>query len=290
MQVKQELFKSLTFYNASLWAARMNDYFAVLHLLKRSNQLPKTMIIGLDPHSVDEFDDDPRWIPLSAEATVALVKSAIAFDSVNRGTAMWAIASNVADTASALLARFSTHISWASIRQTVKFIRECQCLDRYEPGTRISESLEPAKHLLKLPDGSVMYQEELRSRSRQYLRETGREQAEILLKTKHSISTRKIRQLWILIHRMRALSIEPVIWLAPFGPNEYGMIEASPRGQFIVELEALLRNEARLRGFKVVGSYNPQRIPCVEEEFIDWWHPDPVCVARAFSASAKDAL
>jgi hypothetical protein len=283
MQIKQALFTSQSFYNASLWAARLSDYFAVIDLLARNDRLPKTFIIGLDPHSVDAFDDDPRWIPLADRARGALFASALALDGKSRAIAVQALVLNVAETIKTGTARLLGHLSLASLGQTVRFIRGCWCLDRYEGAPRVMDSMSSSEHLLKLPDGSVIYQEELRARTREELRRAGLAQARIMLKGPHAISNDKIAQLRVLIERLRALSVEPVIWLAPFGPAEFALIEASPNGTMVTELEALLRKDASASGYRIVGSYDPRRIPCTEAQFIDWWHPDAECVARAFA-------
>ncbi len=282
MQITQALFPG-TFYNASLWAARMNEYFAVVHLLEQHHRLPKKMIIGLDPHSVDGFDEDPRWIMLADEGTSALFKSAFALDG-HRGAALRAALSSAAAAVKVGASRLAGHLSYASLRQATKTLRSCWCLDRYERATEITPA-RPGKHLVKLPDGSVIYEERLRTVPKEELRESGRKAAAGMLATRHAIAPHKLDQLWVLIAWLRAMHVEPIVWLAPFGPEEYSMIEDSANGAMILELEQLLRKEAPARGFTVVGSYDPRRIPCAVDDFLDWWHPQRDCVARAFSGT-----
>jgi hypothetical protein len=270
MQIKATLFTPRTFYNAAIWAARMNDYFALARLLEQDRRLPKTLIIGLDDFTVDEFDDDPRWIMLADQSTMALAELG-AWDGV---------ASNIRSWVKDSLKRLGGDLSQGGWHALWLVASKCLCLSPFQQQTKFLGQTTQSDHLIKLPDGSVIYETSRRLASGDNMPGG----TPTFLFSKHVISPMLMSQFWLLTDYLRRHSVEPVIWLAPYAPPEYAMMMASPNGQMTPQVEAIVRAEAAKRKIRVVGSYNPENIPCKKSEFIDWWHPGPACVARAFSS------
>ena len=50
--------------------------------------------------------------------------------------------------------------------------------------------------------------------------------------------------------------------------------------QILLEIENRIRSIARARNIQVIGSYNPTKNKCSNEEFYDGAHPRDVCITR----------
>jgi len=72
-----------------------------------------------------------------------------------------------------------------------------------------------------------------------------------------------------------------VLVLPPYHPLYYSrIVKTYPE---VVEVEQILKSEAAKRNIPVIGSYDPDRIGCVDSDFIDGMHPTEGCWKKLFS-------
>jgi hypothetical protein len=71
---------------------------------------------------------------------------------------------------------------------------------------------------------------------------------------------------------------EVVLLLSPYHPVAYKKI--LEKKQIVVEIENRIRSIASTRGIQVIGSYDPSKNNCSNEEFYDGAHPKDVCMHR----------
>jgi hypothetical protein len=285
MQLRAELFPGRSFYNASVFAARINEYFAVVHLLESHGKLPRQLVLGVDAWSLDAHDADDRWVGFAFEARAfirMLSQDSIATSSELRRSLWWAYLRSWSAQAGGILRRFGHHISPRGLASTARLVRTCWCLNPMLAGMSIVAGNDEATHIAKLPDGSVLYQLALRNRSVRDLAEEGQASSAAYLRSRHAVSPELLLRLWLLVDHLRARGVEVTFWAAPYHPSVYRSMIGSANGRFIAEVEIALRRGAAERGMRVVGSYDPSKVPCLDAEFIDWIHPKDICLARAF--------
>jgi len=275
MQLRANLFPQSSFYNASVFAARLPDYMGLVELMDEHGKLPKTLIIGLDAWSLDGDDSDPRWGGFFWDSTRFLLSK----------TGDYAAATIYAVRyAEAALKRIGGHFGIGENRIAVKRIVECGCMSPFEK-FEISQSAVGG-YLTKAPDGSITYQPALRTRTDQTLAASGQASAAAYLKEKHSLSPVLAHRLWRLVDYLSSRGTQPIFWLAAYSPLEYAMIISRDHGTFIPATEVEIRSGARQRGLHVIGSYDPAVDGCKIGEFVDWQHPAPDCIGKAFSKNA----
>jgi hypothetical protein len=69
-----------------------------------------------------------------------------------------------------------------------------------------------------------------------------------------------------------------VLILSPYHPEVYRrMREARP---IYLDIETQFRDFGKLNELTVIGSYDPARVGCAEEEFYDWMHPTSSCMKK----------
>ena len=71
---------------------------------------------------------------------------------------------------------------------------------------------------------------------------------------------------------------EVILLLSPYHPLAYKKI--LEKKQIVVEIENRIRSIASTRGIQVIGSYDPSKNNCSNEEFYDGAHPKGVCMHR----------
>ena len=72
-----------------------------------------------------------------------------------------------------------------------------------------------------------------------------------------------------------------VIFLTPFEPSSYELtIEEKP---IFLEIEKMFIDLARKNSIKVIGSFNPSKNNCKNNEFFDNLHPTKSCTSKVLS-------
>ncbi len=80
-----------------------------------------------------------------------------------------------------------------------------------------------------------------------------------------------------LLHQLRQKK-EVVIFLPPYHPNAYPSI--TDNVPIVKDVESYLRNISHKENVEIVGSYDPSKVGCVQEEFFDGMHPKEACVKK----------
>lgn len=75
---------------------------------------------------------------------------------------------------------------------------------------------------------------------------------------------------------------EVVIFLPPYHPKAYSLVIANV--PLVKDVESYLRNLSQKESIELVGSYDPSKADCSQEEFFDGMHPKDSCVKKIFSS------
>jgi len=90
-----------------------------------------------------------------------------------------------------------------------------------------------------------------------------------------------------LLDKLRTMAADTVLFLPPYHPAAYQTITERDKYRIVLEVERYLRLVAHRRSLKIVGSYDPARMRCIEAEFVDHHHPRRSCVERAFRLASE---
>jgi len=70
------------------------------------------------------------------------------------------------------------------------------------------------------------------------------------------------------------------IFLAPYYPAVFQKIQSNVPEALLVEQK--IREMARTKNIRVIGSYNPETVHCTNEDFYDGAHAKDICIKKIF--------
>ena len=267
MNLGPNLFPGMTFYNASVSGASLEDYYAILQIYREHHLLPKLLVLGIDPWVFNRNSEQTRWKSLEHEYRRSLY-----------GNDPKAVSSIPASDQrqSKLQQLMSFDYFLASIKSAYRADRNYYVTNARELDVNI-----------RLADGTITYNHEYAHRSPEEVAELAHHQAARVpiysLGQFRELDPEYVKLLEVLIGRLRAEGVEVVIFLPPYHPDMYAAIShpGSPY-QLVRDVEMYLRRFAGQHNLQVWGSYDPSRTPCGRGDFYDEMHPKPSCITRLF--------
>jgi hypothetical protein len=236
------------------------DFLAVLHLLEREDRLPKTMVLSLrfsifEPLEVREGVDWREWgseyqsmavaLGLTPHSQVTLFRSYF-YQSLLSPVAMWE--------------------NWKK-RQSVA----------QEPGPTRAPQLVDMDVIRS--DGSLSWSESNRNRfSVAFANNDAANKLKRYTDREPQIDERGVAAVEKLIEFLTARGVQVVFAQTPFHPAFYEGIKNRPFARTLARLEAIAQGWTS-KGVIVVGSFDPQRVNCGVDQFIDWHHTSSACLA-----------
>jgi hypothetical protein len=284
MQVGVGLFDGRTFYNASVFAAQINDYLGLVELMERYDRLPRDIVIGVDPWSLDAGNEDLRWIGFAGESRSLLLN--FLFEggiAATRWIYLSQIAADVNKQVMASLKRLGSHLGPKGMSVAWEFFVRCFCSDPFYAGLQVIDAQDKSEFLEKNPDGTISYEPTFRL-SQDGIEAKAKNAVPSYVAMPHRFSPELARVFWTLVDYLAVRKVKVTIWEAPYQVVAYDILSNSSGGAIVADVDRELRRGASARDVRVVGSYNPRDVGCMGDDFIDFLHPAPGCVARAFAS------
>lgn len=246
--------------NLGVSGGTLEDYLALSYMLV-NNKKPKTIVFGIDPWALD-FRRDSRWERYSKEYYLmkALLenKSSIQEDGSNQKI------------------KYITNLI-----NPQYFYRSVQLF-----GKKMPEIVEaPSFNLLAgienpvyLPDGSLVY-------SREYISNANSSEVPIggsnyKIKTYGSqYSFNAVLLFKKLVHFLKKADINTVIVMTPYHHNVW-KDKNSITTKALIDMEVKIRSVGKELQLEVLGSYDPDKIGCVSNEFYDMMHAKYLCLEK----------
>ena len=239
--------------NLGVSGGSLEDYLALTNIiLNNKKHLPKTIVFGIDPWSL-KLNQDIRWseykqdyfdmrnkLLLSNESTSFVDKSLI-FNLIN-------------------LQYFKRSLG-------VLFTGEIL----YNP-IQVSEFIysNGLKSPVTLPDGSHIYASEYIKNARQSINKISGSHSYKIVKGKfyhpHAVNLFKK-----LITHLKEREINVVLLLTPYHYKVWS-VESQPIVEVMKTVENKIRSLAESLEIQVIGSYNPNAVGCLPDEFYDAMH------------------
>jgi len=250
--------------NLSVSGALLEDHIALSYVVANADQKPKKIIFGIDPW-VFHIGKGLAW----QNAYPDMYKHALM--ELN-----WAD-THTTDSVKLSSAKLSNLLS---LEYTIRSVKKAMFLDTHGAGSiRAAPSFDEGVGLVApvmLPDGSLIYSAKKISDAETfpvakvdpvYLTEgTYYDLKALDLYRRHMLS---------LINK----GITPVFLLTPYHPNVWA--NAKSRNTLTMKVvEPVIRKLASQLEIEVLGSYDPGVIGCKPNEFLDFQHATPDCLAR----------
>jgi hypothetical protein len=264
LQIGSEIFPGQTLKNHGLTGAVLEDLLALTALYQQKGELPRTLVIGVDPWIFNANNGEQRWRSLSAEVELGL-------DAIDPATAK-----------AFRLKLASNGTEWQILRLKLYEVLNpryfLEALQYWREGKSATPTREQfATEKLKLSDGSTRYGEVVRNRTPaetdQLARTYAQEEPIYHLGSFKSIDSeyRALFQAWILGLEERGSRV--VLVLSPYHPTMYDVLTTQSEYGRVKEVEEYIRHFAEQQGYQVIGSYDPASLGLNSSSFYDGMHP-----------------
>lgn len=245
--------------NLGVSGASIEDHVALLDLATTKFK-PKMIIIGVDPWIFNSASGQKRWQSLRIEYENAVIK----------------IQPEIAIKQTISVGFYDQLINYAYTKESLG--------ELYKRYTNIdNDDIEYVESDAPLQDRDIIRKDGSRVYNKNYANRTQEDLvANIDGWIEYSMfsyrDSKELNNTFIALLDHYNKNYEVILLLAPYHPLAYKKILEEK--QIIVEIENRIRSIASDRGIKVIGSYDPSKSNCSNEEFYDGAHPKGVCIHR----------
>lgn len=253
MLINSSDFKKQTFLNNAVSGASIEDLLAIYQMYEQKKCLPKKIIIGLDPWTLNVNNDQTRWSTLNHEYYILYNKLTN---------------NNIVAKDEHVGSEFLQLVSPSYFKGSFEKLR----LVTSKP---IATTTKINNTFTKLVDGSITYDLKYRSATPDEVEKRALEfiSGDIYSIEKFDKLSPEIKFLLEkFIEHLRSKHIEISLFLAPYHPKVYSFIAKSDKYSKVIESESYYRNLGLKYGIKVIGSFNPKKLNMDNSYFYDGMH------------------
>lgn len=267
MNLGPDLFPGMTFYNASVSGASLEDYYAILQIYREHDSLPRLLVLGIDPWVFNRNSEQTRWKSIEQEYRRGLY-----------GNDPGAVTSVPASDQ-----RISKLQQLVSFDYFLGALKVAHRVDRDYYATNATE----LDVNIRLADGTITYKRDYAHRSPEKVAEVAHQEAARVpiysLGRFLELDPEYVKRLEAFIEHLRAEGTEVILFLPPYHPDMYAAItHAGSPYRLVKDAEVYLRYFAGQHNLQVWGSYDPGITHCGQGDFYDEMHPRPNCIAKLF--------
>jgi hypothetical protein len=253
MLINSSDFQKQPFLNVGVSGASIEDLLAIYQMFEQKKCLPKKIILGLDPWTLNINNGQTRWMTLNQEYLILY----------NQLTNK-----NIVTKDEHIESKYFQLVSPSYFKGSLKKM----LLASSKP---IATNTKINKTFTKLVDGSITYDLEYRSATPNEIekRAIGFISGDIYSIEKFDKLSPEIRYLLEkFIKHLRSNHIEISFFLAPYHPKVYSFIAKSDKYSKVIESENYFRDLGLKYEIKVIGSFNPNRLNMDGSYFYDGMH------------------
>lgn len=278
MEIRSTNFKAKTFFNNGLSGASIEDLFAIIQMYDQKNVLPKKIIIGLDPWTLNVNNGQSRWLTLDLEYNRFL---------------------NLMSKNSSKNEDNPIEKTKYSLKKNIYFKELFS--PSYFKGSLLSLISKNRKPLVvtikkvnntatKLSDGSLSYTLEYRSPSKDELekRVSDYVNGDIYSIENFDRLDKNIQtKLEFLINYLLYKNVNIEFFLAPYHPKVYSFIAKSEKYRQVIESEKYFIFLGVKYGVKIHGSFNPNILNLDNSYFYDGMHCNEKGIEKILMSDRK---
>lgn len=246
-------FKGQSFYNAGVSSSSFEDILVMFEFFQQKNCLPKKIIIGLDPWTLNANNGQTRWTAYNKEYNsifkLLMNKESSIHENWKDSKYLQLVSpSYFKSSYKNLFAKSLLPISTKKPINT-SFTRHPDGSISYDSIYRSVTPDELVKHVVDYISGDVFCVEKFEKLSPEI--ELLLEKFIIYLKTK---------------------KCEVTILMAPYHPDVYDFISKTKKYQNVIKSETYFRRLASKQHIKIIGSFNPKVLKLDKTYFYDGMH------------------
>jgi hypothetical protein len=134
-----------------------------------------------------------------------------------------------------------------------------------------------------LPDGSIMWSnKKMHIFTPERTREEVKKYAQVALANPPVIDPKGVAAFETLFSFLKKQGVQVYLTNPPFNPAFYDQIEGTPYAEGLARVEALTQKFSKEFNFPIFGGFNPHKMGCTAEMYIDAEHSNPQCLQSVF--------
>jgi hypothetical protein len=238
----------IDFFNHSMAAARLEDYIAITGLYRIKGDLPRTVVLGIDPWVFNKNNGLPEFWKSLSPYYEKMVEE-INHKKIKVNTTQ----PNM----------YMQLINLDYTRENYKFFRSGKKL-------YVTETSD-IDDFVREPDGSFHFPYKMRFKNDE---RTIPYPSDIMPigYLDHFESLSGFELFGNFLRYLLEQEVEVILLLLPFHPSAYKLFNDNPRCQVVISLEQYLKDFALGNNIKVIGSYDPGRYQLRGKDFFDDIH------------------
>ena len=264
-EAHKDQLKGMDVFNAHIHRDYWEDPLGMVELLVRYNKLPKKMIISIRDKQFTPVEARKDWlwepgIPAYRAMTQRLGIEAESYWKTAPYHRMQALIS--------LPMLFENFTRWYNASE--------------HPGPTTAARLENMD--MVLPDGSIMWSNY--KKEHVFTPERSANEVDSFAKSALSnpplIDPKGVAAFESLFKYLKNQGVQVYLTNPPFNPAFYDQIGGTPYGEGLAKVEEQTRTFASEFGFPIFGSFNPHKLGCTSDMYIDAEHSNPQCLQKVF--------
>lgn len=277
MAIRSSSFPDKTLFNNSVSGAILQDYFSIYNLYRRQGQLPKEIILGIDPWIFNQNYPEDRWKILEAyydELSEVISAPSGQFNYKIRDF----IPENILELFSLSYFRAASH---------KLFLKESGVdadMGNDKP-VAVNTSLNDGQTILA--DGSRTYDKITREKSKDEIDAIAvsfaTQSTSYGFDSFFEINEKTQKKLEQFISLIQSDGVKVTIFLPPYHYKSYEIMARLPKYKMMKEVEHYLIQFSRENNIPLVGSYNPEKLPLDESDFLDGMHFRDTVIKKIFN-------
>jgi len=248
----------IDFFNHSMAGVSLEDYIAIIGLYKIKADLPRTVVLGIDPWIFNKNNGLPEWWKSLSRYYEKMVEE------INgRAIRVSGIQPN----------KYAQLINLDYTRANYKLFRSGKKLyvtDRIDIDDFVRE-----------PDGSIYFPYQLRFKTDER-KDPYPSNAMPVGYLNHFESLSGVELFETFLRYLQEKRVDVILLLLPFHPAAYKLFNDNPQGHIVISLEKYLRDFALRNHMRVIGSYDPGRYQLTGKDFFDDTHGHEIVAKKVF--------
>jgi hypothetical protein len=258
------------FYNLGMSGATVEDFIGLWETLRRQGKVPERALFSIDPWIFNAEVEPAGWRPLAPELEAFVAGRGVWWPWMEGALTVWTGAKEL--------------VSYEILRDSARRLRRAA---RRRPAEAVAEVIVPEpvvgdRQALRA-DGSLIYDGMFQRRDARTVREDALRWAATdgAGLARFRWAAERATQIDALWRDLRGRGVELVVYLPPYHPAAWRVIEADARQRESLErVRSAVSAMAEAAGAAFGDFADPASIPCGAEEFFDGQHPRPSCLKK----------
>jgi hypothetical protein len=279
MVIHAELFPGKTMFNNSVSGASLEDFVAISEMYHQRGLLPSIVIISLDPWLLNRNNCQTQCTTLQPEYAAAVRRLGLPFNPApeNQIPSTW---NKYKELTSSTWNIYQELISPSYFQESFRIWLLTLDGNKRAPGSYYPTEEMIGDVPIRLADDSLSYPADYRARFPPYV---NLDNATTTLQgfTRLDPELTRIMETWVA--DLQKDGVQVIFLLTPYHPSAYNFLVDSPNYHIIVDVQKYYEDLALRKGIQLIGSYNPDDIPCSGNEFYDEQHPRESCIEKIWA-------